>query len=232
MLVVDEHLILGVLLHKEHLVRWALRSTSVRRPKLLLRGSLLLLLLLLLHLLDLRAALAILLLDEHGLAQRLLVGGRACATRGGQLLLRVLRLGKLLEGHAQILLRVARLLRRALRVMVRVLTRRHLVAVRRSHHLTAGGRTEALLLLLQLRVVRLRSYQGQVVTLLGAGELATRASVMVRRVRGEARKRLRIVVGPLRVYLVRQVLLEDILLVARGVSLRSRATRILLLQRL
>ena len=104
--------------------------------------------------------------------------------------------------------------------------------MRRSHHLTAGGRTEALLLLLQLRVVRLRPYQGQVVTLLGAGELATRASVMVRRVRGEARERLRIVVGALRVYLVRQVLLEDILLVARGVCLRSRATRILLLQRL
>lgn len=234
MLVVDEHLILGVLLHEEHLVRWALRCISVRRAKLLLRGSLLLLLLLLLlELLDLRATLAILLLDEHGLAQRLLVGCRAGATRGSQLLLRVLRLGKLLEGHAQILLRVARLLRRALRVMMRrVLTCRHLVAVRRSHHLTACGGTEALLLLLQLRVVGLGPYQWQVVSLLGAGELATRASVVVRRVRGEARKCLRIVVGALRVYLVRQVLLEDILLVARGVCLRSSDTRILLLQRL
>jgi hypothetical protein len=55
---------------------------------------------------------------------------------------------------------------------------------------------------------------------------------MVRRVRGKASQRLRIVVGALRVYLVRQVLLEDVLLVARGVRLRSSDTRILLLQRL
>jgi hypothetical protein len=42
--------------------------------------------------------------------------------------------------------------------MMRVLTRRHLVAVRWSHHLAAGGRTKALLLLLQLGVMGLSPY--------------------------------------------------------------------------
>ena len=88
MLVVDQHLILGILFHEEHLVRWALRLITVGLAKLLLRGSLLLLRPL--HFLDLRATLTVLLLDEHGLAQGLLVGSRAGAARSSQLLLRVL----------------------------------------------------------------------------------------------------------------------------------------------
>lgn len=100
--------------------------------------------------------------------------------------------------------------------MVRVLARRRLVAVRRPHHLTSRSSPESLLLLLQLGVVGLSAYQRQVVlTLLRGGELTARSSMMVRRVRGEARQRLRIMVGTLRVDLMRQVLLEDVLLVAR-----------------
>ena len=47
--------------------------------------------------------------------------------------------------------------------MVRILTRAQLVAVRLPHHLAASSSPEALLLLLQLGVVRLRPYHGQVV---------------------------------------------------------------------
>lgn len=88
MLVEYQHLILGILLHKQHLVRWALRCTPIRLPELLLGDSLLLLSLL--YLFDLWTTLAILLLDEHGLAQGLLVGSRTRATRACQLLLRIL----------------------------------------------------------------------------------------------------------------------------------------------
>jgi hypothetical protein len=80
MLVVYEHLILGILFDKQHLVRWALRCTPIRLPELLLRGSLLLLRLL--NLFDLRTTLTVLLLDEHGLTQGLLVGSRTGAARG------------------------------------------------------------------------------------------------------------------------------------------------------
>ena len=91
-LIINKHLVLGVLFDEQHLVRrGALSCASVRLPELLLR------LLLLLHLLDRGAALTVLLLDEHGLTECLLVRSRTCAGRGSQLLLRVLGLGELLE---------------------------------------------------------------------------------------------------------------------------------------